>query len=86
MPMILDLQLEEETEEVEVLFPKEEVIQETSGAYFLQDLAPFLGKNLLLDRILDLHLLEEDHMDRIMDLFLEEDGLLRIMDLLPHLG
>ena len=48
MQMILDLQLEEETEEVEVQFPKGEVIQETSGASFLQDLAPFLpGKNFL---------------------------------------
>merc|ERR1711899_523458 len=36
MQMILDLQLEEETEEVEVQFPKGEVIQETSGASFLQ--------------------------------------------------
>ena len=47
MQMILDLQLEEETKVVEVQFPKEEVIQETSGASFLQDVVPFLpGKDL----------------------------------------
>ena len=47
MQMILDLQLEEETKVVEVQFPKEEVIQETSGVSFLQDLVPFLpGKDL----------------------------------------